>query len=131
MMDEKGLTAYALAQTSTFSESYLQMLKRGEIDKPRGKTINRLAAALDVPVAALLGDQPNVTHVTVSLPEDLVDVLHALAAVQRTSIEAVVEPEVRDYVRRRGSEPGIRSVVDAMRSARKPDVTSSGELGSS
>lgn len=130
-MDELDITPYALAQTAGLSESHLGMLRRGEISKPRGQTVRRLAEALNVPVEELLSDHPGFTHLTISIPEELIDTLHAVAAVQRTSTEAVIEREIRDLLVARRSEPAIGQVIKAMEAARQPDVGQQGPIARS
>lgn len=130
-MEEQGLTAYSLAEIAGMSERHVTMLRQGEIDKPRSATIHRLAASLEVPVEALLSDHPGETRVTVSVPDDLIDVLYALAAVQRASASDVVAQEVREYLRRRQTEPAIVGVMAAMQAARTSDSNAAGERAGS
>jgi transcriptional regulator with XRE-family HTH domain len=130
LMDELDMTVYAAAQAAHMSERHVAMLRRGEIEKPRPETIRRLAVALDVSVEMLLGDHPGVTRVTVAVPDELADVLHALAAIQLTSTDGVVEHEVRDYLRRRRDDDTVKGVINAMKAARQSDNPVAAKSGS-
>lgn len=55
---DKGLKLYELAQKARMGESYLSRLERNRITEPKRATVEKLARALDVPLAELTDDEP-------------------------------------------------------------------------
>lgn len=56
LREAKGLTKYRLAKLSTVSQTYIYRIERGEIQNPRRDTLQKLADALSITVAELIGD---------------------------------------------------------------------------
>jgi transcriptional regulator with XRE-family HTH domain len=118
VLDERGTSLYALSQTSGLSESHLGDLVAGRVRRPRSKTVVEIARALDIPVDALVGDSPGTYTLVLSLPESVVDVLHALASLERTNVETIASRQLVAFLREQGADEAIERIVVAMEAAR-------------
>jgi len=115
------MSVYELAQRTELSERHIGEIVSGQVKKPRARTVRLIAEALDVPVEGLLDDQPGTLKLLITLPEEVADVLYALGALQRSTVESVVEREVVAYLRQRGADQSIGRIVEALQAGRSAD----------
>ena len=58
LREERGLTQRQLARAAGVSQTGISLIEKGDRPNPQLKTMEMIAAALNLPVAALLTDPP-------------------------------------------------------------------------
>lgn len=92
----RGLSTYQLAVQTEMSERHLEDLVAGKAKRgPRPDTVARIAAKLGVPPGKLLPTDGS-TAMVVRLKPLQRDVLHALAALKRSSVETALNDVIED-----------------------------------